>query len=615
MPASYLSRPVLTINGADAPSNLIDDILQIAVEESLSVPSMFTLIINNPYLSGREKEEPKWQHQKLFKMGTVITIGFSSATTDEFPEQQEKVIIKGEITGMEAHFTSGSQAVMIIRGYDVGHRLHRGRYNRSFQNMTDSDIVQTVITEVGIQPGSIDSIPVVHEYIFQENQTNMEFLRERAKRNGFEVFIQDDRLNFRKPKSNQEITLEWLKNLFSFRVRISSAEQVPEVEVRGWDYEKKQAIIGTANTQGTPVITTTTSGKGKDSSTVYGVTPKYTVIDRPIYTQKEAQNIAQAIFDELSGQFVHADGKAEGNPEIRVGSTIKLSNMGNYDGIYYVTDTRHLYHERLYTTEFSVRGTRGGDILQTLTPSQHLEPGQTLLVGIVTDNNDPKQLSRVKVKFPCLTEEHTSYWARVVSFGAGNSRGNDWLPEINDEVLVAFEHGDIHRPFVLGNVWNGQDKPPTAVGESVVGGKVRLRTFQTRTGHQLQFVEEDKGTSKAGFLIKTTNGHRISCNDSDKIIEIKTIEGHQTQLDDQNKKIEITTTGGLKMTMNDSSKEVVIQSGSATITLKQTSGEINIKAGTKLTIDAQMIEINSGGMMKLNSSGIMTIKGSLINLN
>ncbi|MHC5832550.1 MAG: phage baseplate assembly protein V, partial [Nostoc sp.] len=94
-------------------------------------------------------------------------------------------------------------------------------------------------------------------------------------------------------------------------------------------------------------------------------------------------------------------------------------------------------------------------------------PGQTFLVGIVTNNKDPKGLGRVKVQFPTLTEEHTSNWARVVAPGAGNNRGFDCLPEIRDEVLVGFEHGDIHRPYIIGGVWNGEDASPENVNDAI----------------------------------------------------------------------------------------------------------------------------------------------------
>lgn len=554
--SKYSPIPFLKIEGKDAPAKLMEDILQIDVEESLHRPAMFTLVIQNAYFPGRtihpdipeQEQEQPWLHEDLFAIGKSIEIGFQSSTTasEEFEKAEEGCVLKGEITSLETHFTAGSQAPMIIRGYDISHRLHRGRHNRSFQNYTDTDIVKEIVQEVGIAGGTIDESGTPHDYVFQENQTNMEFLRERAARNGFELFVHNGKLNFRKPKVDETLELQWLRNLSSFHVRVTSAEQVKSVEVRGWDYKQKQSIVATKSSADT--ITETKHGQGKSTSTAFQgkpSDPKVVVVDRPVFTAKEADILAQALFDELGGEFVRADAEAEGNPKIQPGRVVRLNNMGKYDGKYYVTEARHIFSERIYKTEFSVRGLRGGDLLETLSPPHHLQPGQTLLVGRVTNNKDPEGWGRVRVKFPTLTEEHESNWARVVSAGAGSGRGLDCLPEIDDEVLVAFEHGDIHRPYVIGNVWNGKDAPPETVGDSVDNGKVRLRTFKTRIGHTLQFVEEDKGSSQQGIYIKTKGGHWLRFNDTKKFVEIETAGGHKIRMDDGNRTITISSTGNL----------------------------------------------------------------------
>ena len=210
----------------------------------------------------------------------------------------------------------------------------------------------------------------------------------------------------------------------------------------------------------------------------------------------------------------------QGHPSIRPGRGVTLKGMGKYSGKYYITETHHTFSERVYKTAFSVRGLRGGDLLSLLSPPTQLHPGQTLLIGKVTNIEDPDGLGRVRVQFPTLTEDHESQWARVVAIGAGKGRGFDCLPEIDDEVLVGFEHGDIHRPFIIGGLWNGSDSPPEKVGDAVGGGKVRLRTIKTRTGHQLQFIEESKGSSQAGVIIKTAGGHEVQINDSDRSITL-----------------------------------------------------------------------------------------------
>ncbi len=615
----YIAQPILKIDGQDATSSLMEDILEISVEESLHLPAMFTLVINNSLLPGITKDKP-WKHEKLFAIGKSIKIGFSTATTSaqEFDDENKGNVFDGEITAIETNFSSTAQAPMIIRGYDKSHRLHRGRFNRSFQNMTDTDILKKIIGEVGLSAGTMDSSGAPHDYVFQENQTNMQFFRERAARNGFELFVQDGKLNFRKPKSDDTIELEWLKSLENFRVRVSSSEQVSSVEVRGWDYLKKEAIVSTKSSA--QVLTTTGSGTGKSTSSKfqgYPSSPKLIVVDQPVASTAEADAIAQALMNELGGEFVQADAKADGNPKLRPGRLVNLKGMGTYSGKYYVTETRHLYQSRVYSTEFNVRGLRSGDLLTTITPPTRLQPGQTLLVGTVTNNNDPKKIGRVRVKFPTLTAEHDSNWARVVAMGAGATRGFDCLPEVGDEVLVAFEHGDIHRPYVIGNVWNGKDAPPAAIADSVVDGKVRLRTFKTRAGHTLQFVDEDKGSVKTGVSLKTKTGHSLQFNDTDKKIELKTAGGHTIEVNDTSKKITIKTTNGNSCILDDQSRKITVDS-KGTIEMKAAQ-TITLKVGgTSIEVSNTGITLKSGGSkvevqaatINVASSGMTTVKGA-----
>lgn len=559
MPISHRALPIIKLdykniksNGNDAPNDILENVLQIIVEESLHRPSSFMLVIRNDYQSGVSEEEP-WERQKVFEIGKSIAIGFgeslSESEADEGEEDKNEYLIEGEITAIETQFTEQTQAPIIVRGYDFSHRLHRGRHNRSFQNMTDSDVVKKIAEEVDLKTDgkTIDSSGEPHDYLFQENQTNMDFLRQRAARLGFELFVRDRKLHFRKPKpEGDSLSLAWLKEVRSFHVRVTSTEQVKSVEVRGWDYTTKKTIVATADSE---KLHTEIDPKqsGTETSTAFDKmkeVPKMIVVDRPVFKPKEADAIAQALCDEIGGQFIVADARAEGNPAIRPGIQVALEKLGPYTGKYYVTETRHIYVEREYDTEFSVRGLRGGNLLDLFAPEARLSPGQTPLVGIVTDNEDPDNLGRVKVKFPTLTEEHNSNWARVVSMGAAKGRGFDCLPEIDDEVLVAFEHGDIHRPYLLGGVWNGEDTPPNAVDKNVQDGKVRLRTIQTRTGHKIQFVEEDKDT-KAGVYIETKGGNKVSLNDSEQFIELTTKGGHKLCLSDSGSSITMKSTGSI----------------------------------------------------------------------
>ena len=418
----YLSLLRIEIDGEKVTDQLAVDVLQVTIEESLHLPAMFTLVIYNRYAPTDDDPERKpWQHDPLFEIGKKLKLGFCSSTTKDplFQEKIEKILIEGEITGMEVNFENNNRADIIVRGYDFSHRLHRGRYNRSFTDSpTDSNIFEEIVKEVLGEKaiGNVDPSGETYKYVFQENQTNMEFLRERAARIGFELFMSDSKMNFCKPKSEGDLALKWGDQIKQFRVRVTSAEQVNSVKVRAWDYIEKKPIVETATTE--KQLTQTGNKLGSSTSSAFPnlKSPEMIVVDKPVASAKEAEIMAQALCDELGGEFVYADAQAEGNPDIRPGQVINLENMGDrYSGKYYVTDTRHFMEGRVYKTDFSVRGLRSGNLFTTLSTEKRLRPSQTLLIGIVTKNKDPEKLSRVKVKFPTLTEEHESNWARDVA--------------------------------------------------------------------------------------------------------------------------------------------------------------------------------------------------------
>jgi phage protein D/phage baseplate assembly protein gpV len=606
----YLSKPLLKLGGSDAPAELMEEgVLEIIVDESLHMPSMFILKVHNVYAPASEKSKT-WQYEKHFNIGDPISIGFVSSTTED-PEfrtsEKEQRLIEGEITGIEVKFAETSKAHIVVRGYDASHRLHRGRFNRSFLNSTDSDIVQRIASEARIQIGQVDTSGSPHEYVFQENQTNMEFLRERAARIGFELFVQNDKLYFREPKSEESLNLGWGTDVTSFDVRVTSAEQVSSVEVNSWDYTKKELISETVSKE--DLITETANGDGSGISQKFKMKepPKMIVVDQPVNSSKEAKQMAQALCNELGGEFVTADAKAEGNPKIRPGKVVALKDMGvRYSGKYYITETCHRYSDRVYKTDFTVRGLREGSLLSTLPPKTHLQPGQTLLVGLVTKNKDPEGWGRVKVKFPTLTMDHESHWARVVGLGAGNERGFYCLPEIDDEVLVGFEHGDIHRPYIVGGVWNGKDKTVEEVNKTVQNGQVRLRTIKTRTGHTIQFVEERLGDSKAGIYIKTIGGHQIDINDSEEFIEIKTDGGHSIKMDDNllEQQIEISTAFFQSITLNDTTMSISLDAHRAVNIDSKFS--VDITALGRINLAAPAITLEGA----VNIAGALTVEGA-----
>lgn len=193
-----------------------------------------------------------------------------------------------------------------------------------------------------------------------------------------------------------------------------------------------------------------------------------------------------------------------------------------------------------------------------------------VVVGLVTNNQDPDGLGRVKVKFPWLSDEDESHWARVAAPMAGNDRGVYFLPEVEDEVLVAFEHGDPRFPYVVGALWNGKDLPPAKNDD----GKNNVRVIKSRSGHVIRLTDED-GKEKIEIVDKS--------------------EKNSLVIDTAKNTITIT-----------SDKDIVLSAPSGAIKLDAKTIEIKSSAATKL---------ESGSGMDVKASGTMNIKGATVNIN
>jgi len=199
-----------------------------------------------------------------------------------------------------------------------------------------------------------------------------------------------------------------------------------------------------------------------------------------------------------------------------------------------------------------------------------------IVTGIVTNNRDEEGLGRIKVKFPWLSEENETDWAKVMSFMAGKERGGFFLPEVGDEVLVAFEHGDINYPYVIGALWNNEDNPP----ETNSDGKNNIRKIRSRSGHEIVFNDDD--TSKQ------------------EKIEIHTKGGHKILLDD--------SAGQEKI-------EIIDKTGSNKMTIDSVQNSISIESAMQLKIKAQVIEIEAGATMTIKAGAVLNIQGALVKIN
>ncbi len=192
-----------------------------------------------------------------------------------------------------------------------------------------------------------------------------------------------------------------------------------------------------------------------------------------------------------------------------------------------------------------------------------------LAVGVVTDNQDPDGLARVRVRLPWLSEAETSYWARLAMPMAGKDHGTYFLPEVGDEVLVGAEDNDLSHLYVLGSLWNGPNPPPAKNDD----GKDNTRLIRSRGHHELRF--NDDGAKPE--------------------VELKLSDGKHVVLDKDG---------------------VTIEDGKGnTIKIDSTSGAVEITAQQKLSLKANTISIEATASLDVKATGTLTLKGALVQIN
>nr|MBA2254019.1 VgrG-related protein [Chloroflexota bacterium] len=230
------------------------------------------------------------------------------------------------------------------------------------------------------------------------------------------------------------------------------------------------------------------------------------------------------VAEQIGTAFAEAVGVARGNPALRAGKAFSVSVVADdFVGRYVPSATRHVFDKWGYRTEFTVSGRQERSLLGLATGggANGTTGGQAAIHGMVvakvTANEDPEEVGRVKLMFPWLSDDYESDWARVVQLGAGPDSGAVFLPEVHDEVLVAFEFGDVRRPYVLGGLYNGIDRP--RLGRVLFdNGKVLRRGFVSRKGHRFVLFDDD---GKSGIaLLSSDDKLRLSLNETTGEIRI-----------------------------------------------------------------------------------------------
>jgi phage protein D/phage baseplate assembly protein gpV len=608
------------VDGTPLPGD-VEQIMSLAiVEDNLNLPDMFYLSFLDPDRMVVDKGK--------FRMASKVEIAVRSEA-----DTAGEALFSGEVTALECEF-EGGRTRTVVRGFDRANRLYRGRKTRAFKDVKYSDIVKQVATEAGLEVGRVETPqgrPQPH--VAQANMTDAELLGSLAGEVGFVLRVEDGKVDFHPPPRSAEgpqegdldaqdpLQLVQGDNLLRFNATVTADSQVKDVTVRGWDITQKKAVVAT-----TPATT--------DSAQV-GLTPKalasdfgdhtFTATDVPYGENEQVEAASKALAEQIASMHAQIEGVARGNPRLKAGMAVSLGNTGApFEGKYTLTVSRHVFDNGEYLTHFSSTGrhersmlgmTSAGGTVGSVSPATVTAPIPSVVSALVTNVKDDEDLGRVKVTVPRLDDTFESGWLRVAQPGAGPERGALVLPEVGDEVLVAFEQGDVRRGYVLGGLYNGQDRPspPALDGTVASDGSVAKRTFTSRKGHTLVFSDADgdefveaatKDTEFAVRLAKDAEGGMVLVT-SKNLIKIDA-QGDITIT--AKGKVAIEATGAMTL----KGQSVAIES-TTSLGLKGQSVKVEGAAQTEIT--GARTKVAGSAMLDLDGGATANLHAGLVRIN
>jgi phage protein D len=597
---------LIDVDGTALAPDMVPMLAAAYVDDSLHLPDVFELRFRDPDRTVLARTG--------FKVGSAVKV--SVLTGDSAAPEQ---LLSGEVTTLEAEFDAGG-TFTIVRGYDRAHRLFRGRRTESYKQVTASDIVKKVAQRAQLKLGTIESTSTVYDHMSQSGQTDWQFLEGLAKDIGYQLTVRDGKLDFGKARTAADapqpsgaadqnpLVLKLGTDLLRFRTTVTSAEQVKEVQVRGWDVAQKRALVATAPAKTTSAVLADVTPA--TLAHVFG-DPVYVATDVPYRTQAEVDAAAGALAEQIAGAFAEFEGVARGNPRLRANAAISVDNIGKpFDGKYTITTSRHRYDPLTgYTTAFVVSG-RQERSLFGLTSGGGTRTGPSgVVIAQVSDVNDPQKEGRVTLTYPWLSETYVSDWARTVQVGAGKDRGAMVVPEVGDEVLVAFEQGDVRRPYVLGGLFNGVDTPNPGGGAVVDAGSgaINRRSMVSRKGHRVDLL--DQSGKAEGVSIATSDGKlKISLDVTGTKV---TVHADGTVLVEGTQGVTVDA-GSSKLDLKGGQIAVSATNG---VTIDGGGGAVQVTAGTQLALKGAMASLEGSGQTEVKGGALCTVQAAMVKIN
>lgn len=585
-----------TIAGSPPSDTVAGRLISAEVETALNLPGRFLLVFADP------------SHDTASSLS--VQLGSAVTLTCAPSPGQTVTLLTGEVTALEVEYASKQGTQLMVRGYDKLHRLQSGRSAKVFSPQSSyADVIRQLASGAGLVVGDVSGAPSSPvPWVGRRDLNDWELLLVMAEESGAVISMDGTgKLNFKAPTTASEgpaagsptasdstpsLQLVPDNNLLRVRAVASGTQQVTSVAVRTWDPTQKQAVVGTGQAATTAVAAGSQWTPSAASGSLNG--QAFVESRTAVPDQSSATTLATGLADRIGATAGEVEGVAILTPTMAAGEAVSLGNLGDpFDGKYVLTSVRHHFSARTGDrTFFMATGRQNRTVLGLTSPRQAVAADRPanrfvgVINGLVTDINDPNHQGRVKVKIPMWADDFVTDWARVVQQGTGSSHGAFLGPNVNDEVLVAFESNDLRRPVVLGGLYNGTDTPNLGdTGSLVNNGNYARRGITSTLGHMLVFFDD---SSKTGVAAMTADKqYKVSLNGTKKQIAIT-----------------VTESGG---------KVMITSAGD--INISSTSGDVKI-SGNNISLQAtQAFKVESNSGTSIQDAQSVAVKAAQITLN
>jgi uncharacterized protein len=356
-PSTYAPSYEITVGGTNLNHGTSVDVISLSLVDTFDDADTCTITVRDRYPEANRMfaggDKMHWLDSDVFKVGGEIEVkmGYTGQLDLEF---------KGEVTALSVSFPASSAPTLTVECKSFLHRMMRRQLRKPFRKMTDSAIAKEVASIAGLTP-DVDDTDTEHALVSPNGKDCAQFLKDRAKRIGYELAVKEDKLLFKKPgyisDPSPALTLTWGKDLESFSTRLTTHKMPTEITVRSPQTSEgrgKDPIVGTAKAGDERVKMGTETGL--EISRQFFGDEKLVLEEHSITNEQEANEVALAELERRALDFIQGQGGCIGNPLLRARTVVHLDQLGErFSGDYYVVSTTHNIGETGYRTQFTLK--------------------------------------------------------------------------------------------------------------------------------------------------------------------------------------------------------------------------------------------------------------------